>query len=55
MKIVDGNGRTTPVGVQGELLTRGYSVMQGYWGDLPGDIRGDSRRLDALGRPRDDR
>ena len=33
VKVVDGAGRTTPVGVQGELLTRGYSVMQGYWGD----------------------
>ena len=22
------------MGVQGELLTRGYSVMQGYWGDV---------------------
>jgi len=33
VKIVDEAGRTTPVGVQGELLTRGYSVMRGYWGD----------------------
>ena len=33
VKVVDGDGRTTPVGVQGELLTRGYSVMRGYWGD----------------------
>ena len=33
VRIVDESGRTTPVGVQGELLTRGYSVMQGYWGD----------------------
>ena len=33
VKIVDETGRTTPVGIQGELLTRGYSVMQGYWGD----------------------
>ena len=33
VKIVDEAGRTTPIGVQGELLTRGYSVMQGYWGD----------------------
>ena len=33
VKVVDEDGRTTPVGVQGELLTRGYLVMQGYWDD----------------------
>ena len=33
VRIVDEAGRTTPVGVQGELWTRGYPVMQGYWGD----------------------
>ena len=33
VKIIDETGRTTPVGRQGELLTRGYSVMQGYWSD----------------------
>ncbi|GJM00938.1 MAG: AMP-binding protein [Methyloligella sp.] len=33
VKIVDEAGETVPVGVQGELLTRGYSVMKGYWGD----------------------
>jgi fatty-acyl-CoA synthase len=33
VKIVDIDGRTLPVGEKGELLTRGYSVMQGYWGD----------------------
>ena len=33
VNVVDTAGRTTPVGVQGELLTRGYSVMRGYWGD----------------------
>ncbi|WP_020656803.1 AMP-binding protein [Massilia niastensis] len=33
VKIVDGNGRIVPRGVKGELLTRGYSVMLGYWGD----------------------
>ncbi len=32
-RIVDGDGNTLPVGEKGELLTRGYSVMQGYWGD----------------------
>jgi len=30
-KIVDTEGRVVPVGVRGELLTRGYGVMQGYW------------------------
>ncbi len=33
VKIVDENGRTVPPGERGELCTRGYSVMQGYWGD----------------------
>ncbi len=32
-KVVDENGRTVPRGVTGELLTRGYLVMRGYWGD----------------------
>ncbi|MDD9718145.1 AMP-binding protein [Dinoroseobacter sp. PD6] len=31
VKIVDEDGVVVPVGAQGELLTRGYSVMQGYW------------------------
>jgi fatty-acyl-CoA synthase len=33
VKIIDENGRVTPRGVAGELLTRGYSVMRGYWED----------------------
>jgi fatty-acyl-CoA synthase len=33
VKIVDGNGRIVPRREKGELLTRGYSVMLGYWGD----------------------
>ncbi len=33
VKIVDGDGRIVPPGAPGELCTRGYSVMQGYWGD----------------------
>jgi fatty-acyl-CoA synthase len=32
-KIVDAQGRVVPRGVPGELCTRGYSVMQGYWGE----------------------
>ena len=34
-KIVDAVGNTAPVGETGELWTRGYSVMQGYWDDEP--------------------
>ena len=33
VKIVDAEGRIVPRGEKGELLTRGYSVMPGYWGD----------------------
>jgi fatty-acyl-CoA synthase len=33
VKIVDPDGRVTPRGERGELLTRGYSVMHGYWDD----------------------
>ena len=34
VKIVDpDSGKTVPVGASGELCTRGYSVMHGYWGD----------------------
>ena len=33
VKIVDEDGHIVPRGVTGELLTRGYSVMRGYWED----------------------
>ncbi|HET6196929.1 MAG TPA: AMP-binding protein, partial [Acetobacteraceae bacterium] len=33
VKIVDVEGRIVPTGTPGELLTRGYSVMLGYWDD----------------------
>jgi fatty-acyl-CoA synthase len=33
VKIVDEGGRIVPRGERGELCTRGYSVMIGYWGD----------------------
>ncbi|MGA8818255.1 MAG: AMP-binding protein, partial [Xanthobacteraceae bacterium] len=33
VKIVDAHGRVVPPGAPGELLTRGYAVMLGYWGD----------------------
>jgi fatty-acyl-CoA synthase len=32
-KVVDTDGRVVPVGTPGELCTRGYSVMLGYWED----------------------
>jgi fatty-acyl-CoA synthase len=33
VKIVDAEGRIVPRGERGELCTRGYSVMLGYWGE----------------------
>lgn len=33
VKIVDLDGRIVPRGITGELCTRAYSVMLGYWGD----------------------
>jgi fatty-acyl-CoA synthase len=33
VKIVNDEGQIVPVGSQGELCTRGYSVMKGYWED----------------------
>jgi len=33
IKIVDAGGRAVPRGATGELCTRGYSVMRGYWAD----------------------
>ena len=33
VKIVDAEGRIVPAGAPGELLTRGYCVMRGYWDD----------------------
>ena len=31
VKVIDLEGNTVPVGTNGELATRGYSVMRGYW------------------------
>lgn len=45
VKIVDAEGRIVPRGVTGELLTRGYSVMLGYWGD-------DEKTREAIDRSR---
>jgi fatty-acyl-CoA synthase len=33
VKIIDAHGRIVPVGTAGELCTRGYLVMRGYWAD----------------------
>ncbi len=32
-KVIDAGGRIVPAGTRGELCTRGYSVMLGYWDD----------------------
>lgn len=40
-KVVDETGAVIPVGTTGELCTRGYSVMQGYWED-------DTRTAEAI-------
>ena len=45
VKIVDGEGRIVPPGTPGELCTRGYSVMLGYWGDA-------ERTAEAIDRAR---
>ncbi|WP_299868614.1 AMP-binding protein [uncultured Hoeflea sp.] len=59
VRIAGGDGETVAVGEQGELLTRGYSVMRGYWDepektadaiDPEGWMHtGDLARLDAEG------
>ncbi len=33
VKIVDEAGKTVPLNTNGELMTRGYCVMKGYWND----------------------
>ncbi|MGI9235939.1 MAG: AMP-binding protein [Woeseiaceae bacterium] len=33
IKLVDDVGRVVPIGEKGEVCTRGYSVMLGYWND----------------------
>jgi fatty-acyl-CoA synthase len=33
IKVIDDEGRIVAPGVPGELCTRGYCVMRGYWGD----------------------
>ena len=34
VKVVDAQGHIVPPGTPGEFLTRGYSVMLGYWNDV---------------------
>ena len=56
VKIVDSEGRIVPRGTPGELWTRGYSVMLGYWNDRGKDARGDRPgTLDEDRRSRHDR
>jgi fatty-acyl-CoA synthase len=43
VKIVDADGRIVPPNTAGELCTRGYSVMLGYWDD-------DERTAEAIDR-----
>jgi fatty-acyl-CoA synthase len=60
VKIVDADGRVVPRGTPGELCTRGYPVMLGYWnepGQTAGAIdsgrwmhTGDIATMDAAGR-----
>ena len=42
-KVIDAEGRIVPVGTPGELCTRGYAVMLGYWED-------DERTAQAIDR-----
>jgi fatty-acyl-CoA synthase len=59
IKIVDAENRIVERGVPGELCTRGYSVMLGYWEDAEGTARsidaarymhtGDIATMDAQG------
>ena len=58
VRIVNESGETLPVGEQGELCTKGYSVMLGYWDEperTAESIRdgwmhtGDLARIDAEG------
>ncbi len=45
VKIVNSDGHVVPRGEPGEVLTRGYSVMLGYWGD----VEKSSEAIDAAG------
>ncbi len=45
VKLIDADGRVVPRGERGQLLTRGYNVMRGYWDDPERT----SESLDAAG------
>jgi fatty-acyl-CoA synthase len=45
VKLIDADGQVVPRGERGELVTRGYSVMRGYWDD----VERTSECLDAAG------
>ncbi|MDR2188516.1 MAG: AMP-binding protein [Azonexus sp.] len=59
VKIIDETGNIVPVGTTGELCTRGYSVMHGYWNDAGKTVEvidneqwmhtGDLATMDAAG------
>ena len=56
VKIVDAEGRIVPPGAAGELLTRGYSVMRGYWDDPAATAASiDERQIHAYRRSGDHR
>ena len=51
VKIADIEGRTVPIGTQGELCFRGFMVMRGYWNDDARTQRNDRRgAVAAFGR-----
>jgi fatty-acyl-CoA synthase len=39
IKIIDPEGHTVPRGIQGEICTRGYLVMRGYWNDAKETVK----------------
>ena len=54
VKIVDAAGDVVPLGASGELCTRGYSVMRGYWEDRERTPRRSMPRagcIPAISRP----